>query len=377
MSYGVYLYHFPIFLLMTPQRIGLDGVVLLLARIAATLAVAAVSARVLEQPIRLRRASGRRTAVRSAVATVAVCGLVVVLPAGGAGVYYAPDEALVEAAAIRPVATIGESTSTAAPAIATLPAPPTSVASRAASAPIVVPATERRTVDDDRRPRPAGGILVVGDSTAEATGSGLVAWAVAHPDRAQVSLAVEAGCGFVRGGNVPSDDGVPFQQLCDELLGELPDTLTALQPDVVVLMVTSRDIVPRQWNDEEGLLDPRDPRYLTRLKADYEAITQLIVTTTGATIAWIRAPEIDGFWLGEPGPFTDPEVVQIREDVMRATIERHPDRSELVDLRGWMEDTGLAIDHDARPDGVHFTPEASLAVAEAWLGPQLLSTVGG
>ena len=37
-----------------------------------------------------------------------------------------------------------------------------------------------------------------------------------------------------------------------------------------------------------------------------------------------------------------------------------------------MEATGLADDHDARPDGLHFTLDASLAVSETWLGPQLL-----
>ena len=43
-------------------------------------------------------------------------------------------------------------------------------------------------------------ILVAGDSTAEATGNGLIAWAAANPDLAQVSLAVQEGCGFVPGG---------------------------------------------------------------------------------------------------------------------------------------------------------------------------------
>jgi thiamine monophosphate synthase len=37
-----------------------------------------------------------------------------------------------------------------------------------------------------------------------------------------------------------------------------------------------------------------------------------------------------------------------------------------------MEADGIAADHDARPDGIHLGPDAALAVAEQWLGPQLV-----
>ncbi|MGF7238354.1 MAG: acyltransferase family protein, partial [Frankia sp.] len=51
-SYGLYLYHWPLFLTMTAGRTHLTGHALLGARFAATFVVAAVSARFVEQPIR-------------------------------------------------------------------------------------------------------------------------------------------------------------------------------------------------------------------------------------------------------------------------------------------------------------------------------------
>jgi peptidoglycan/LPS O-acetylase OafA/YrhL len=51
-SYGLYLYHWPIFLWLDEARTGLDGWWLLLVRFAVTLAVALVSYRYVEQPIR-------------------------------------------------------------------------------------------------------------------------------------------------------------------------------------------------------------------------------------------------------------------------------------------------------------------------------------
>jgi peptidoglycan/LPS O-acetylase OafA/YrhL len=51
-SYGVYLYHWPIFVWLSPERTGLDGWSLFATRLAVTLAVAVASYVVVEQPIR-------------------------------------------------------------------------------------------------------------------------------------------------------------------------------------------------------------------------------------------------------------------------------------------------------------------------------------
>ncbi len=54
-SYGIYLYHFPLFLWIDHAHTGLLGVPLLAVRLAATVAMAAVSYVLIEQPIRQRR----------------------------------------------------------------------------------------------------------------------------------------------------------------------------------------------------------------------------------------------------------------------------------------------------------------------------------
>ena len=51
-SYGVYLYHWPIFLWLSPERTGLSIGPLFVLRVAVTLAVALVSFRFIEQPVR-------------------------------------------------------------------------------------------------------------------------------------------------------------------------------------------------------------------------------------------------------------------------------------------------------------------------------------
>jgi len=62
-SYGLYLWHWPIFVLLRPERIGLSGIGLSLLRYATTVAVSLVSYRFLEQPIRKHGAPFGRPAL--------------------------------------------------------------------------------------------------------------------------------------------------------------------------------------------------------------------------------------------------------------------------------------------------------------------------
>jgi peptidoglycan/LPS O-acetylase OafA/YrhL/lysophospholipase L1-like esterase len=66
-SYGLYLYHWPIFLMLDQERTGLSRVPLFGVRVAATGVAAVLSYHVLEQPIRRRRVLLVRRSVGSAV----------------------------------------------------------------------------------------------------------------------------------------------------------------------------------------------------------------------------------------------------------------------------------------------------------------------
>lgn len=71
-SYGIYLFHWPIFLLLDEARTGLSGVTLFGLRIAATAMVTIASYRLLEQPIRRGRVGERNGVMIPALGLVAV-----------------------------------------------------------------------------------------------------------------------------------------------------------------------------------------------------------------------------------------------------------------------------------------------------------------
>ena len=89
-------------------------------------------------------------------------------------------------------------------------------------------------------------IIVTGDSTAEATGVGLLAWAGSHPELASVGVRTSPGCGMMLEGVVPADGDDDFTTPCREVLErELPGDIAMLRPDVVAIQVTLRDLVDR------------------------------------------------------------------------------------------------------------------------------------
>ena len=116
LSYGIYLFHWPVFVLLDEPRTGLDGVALIALRLSVTLVCAVLSYYLLEHPIRLRRLlpSVRQLAVGlgSAVVVVGVLAVMVHVPVPGT-----PDDVPVVIAAPTnaPDSSTGQSSATSIP----------------------------------------------------------------------------------------------------------------------------------------------------------------------------------------------------------------------------------------------------------------------
>jgi peptidoglycan/LPS O-acetylase OafA/YrhL len=370
-SYGLYLYHWPIYSVLTEERMGMDGVALFGARLSLTLAIAAVSSYVLEQPVRRWDPVWTRPLMGGAIATAAVAALVVV---GVQPVASAPisDPEVVDEVTIAPVdgtlaplVTTGQPSTTPAPVAvppSTTPAP-VAVPPSTTPAPVAVPVVSRPVR-----------MVVVGDSTAQYTAAGLAAWAADHPDSAQVTDASVAGCGFLRAGTVPTDGAIDFQGQCDELLDDrLPALLSELQPDVVMLMVTMRDVEDREWTPDEGVISPFDQRFRDRLLIDYTAMADRLVAAGVRRIAWVLPPVPIAPFQGEQVKMLDPARYQVQFDVIGEVAAGAGDAVHVLDLRTWLEAMGGSKDGQIRPDGLHWSAEAGYWVAERYLAGSLVT----
>ncbi|MEQ1788497.1 MAG: acyltransferase family protein, partial [Acidimicrobiales bacterium] len=335
-SYGVYLYHWPIYAWLDETSTGLTGPALLALRLGVTLTLSAASFALVERPVRLRRSRPSRT-LAWAVPAVAVVAILAVALAPHVSVDYGPSTA-------------------AAAQVAPDPVPP-----RARLAPVVV---------QDATPSRPVRMTILGDSTSMALGAGMVEWARVHPELAQVSVRAAQGCGFVRSGVVPTDPAHGWPEDCDRIFATLSADLVRDRPDVVVLNVTARDIDPRSW-DGGPLLTLRDPEHRAHVAADYRALTDEILRLTPATVVWVRPLAADPYWNGDPEHFHNPEMHGWLDQVRAEVVAGYADRVELLDLRAWAERTGVADDREARPDGIHFAVDAAAEVTTTWLGPQL------
>ena len=95
-SYGLYLYHYPMFLMIDGQHTGLSGTPLLLVRLAATAAAAIASYHLVEMPIRNRRALPGRyvlAALPVGLVIVVVALVLTTVPPPPQVAYQAPKKA--------------------------------------------------------------------------------------------------------------------------------------------------------------------------------------------------------------------------------------------------------------------------------------------
>ncbi len=254
-SYGVYLLHWPIFLWLSPARIGWSLWPLFALRLAVTLLAAVVLFLAVERPA--RSLSAIRFPVRAVGLSVAGAALVV------SSSVLASDV---------PAPSALEQMASGVGSEATLPAAP-----------------------------PPIRVLVVGDELA-AAGSGLSS---AAPDPASttdgpvaavtVSAASFPSCGLTVGGWVVLPNGAVEldSARCGDVSGRIAARVAHERPDVVLLWAGLRDTSDRRYQSDQGWSAPGDPRVDGLQRADLAEMLD-VVGASGARVAVLTAPHRRG-----------------------------------------------------------------------------------
>nr|MBA3288510.1 hypothetical protein [Acidimicrobiia bacterium] len=209
-------------------------------------------------------------------------------------------------------------------------------------------------------------IVVAGDSTASALGGGMQVWAAYHPDVAQVEVRWAPGCGMLRRGFAPA--GV-IEPNCSNMHAALAADLLSIQPDVVVVMVTVGDVYERIFDEAVGPIGPDDPRFEAELRAGYEDELAELQAAGVGHVAWMIAPPPEVYWQGDMARMIEPPRFRVLRRVIEEFAAAHPDIVRVVDLTAWP----AAMEHGARPDGLHFSFEVAAALSETYVGPIVVS----
>jgi peptidoglycan/LPS O-acetylase OafA/YrhL len=372
-SYAAYVVHFPLYLWLDDAGFAV--------RLALTLVVAAGVNVLVERPVRFGGAlrAGRQAPLAAMSALGAVLLLAVAVPEAaarrdvGATVVAADRPTVVTMPVTSTTTTAPPSSTTAGPATEPVAAAVGGVATAAsvpagAAAPAPPPATVPARV-----PR----LLVVGDSTALATGEGMQRWA-AESGRAIVDVVGHYGCTFLQDGRLRVRDGwtQTVSPQCLSLLDVVEETAAATRPDAVVLFLGVIQL--SDWDlDDDGTWrtfgDPVfDARYVAAVGAALDRLAAL-----GVPILWADHPTPD--WdpettgplpgAGEP-VINDPARLPRMNVLTDAAVAGRPS-VRIVPYARHLAGPDGRIPTDVRPDGLHVAAAAVPGVMAAGFESEL------
>lgn len=325
-SYSLYLWHWPIFVLLSPERTNIDGWPLVVLRITVSVAAAWLSKVLVEDPIRFRAGwmRGRAGFATFVAAMVGVGAFWVLVPE--------PDTA---PAAFDP-STITVATTIAPPSPSSVPT--TTPDATADSTPTGTPAPTDET--STTAPLPSvSRVLLLGDSVLYDASPGVVA-------------ALESAGLTVQNNSFPGAGLLSDQMDVGPLYR---DSLAQFRPDLVVYQFSLWD---RGTPDEQF--------------AAYEAFAQQ-VNDAGAQLLFVTEPPIRTDLSGG--------IIAQLPDVAARVVAEDPARRGLLDSTAvWGTEFALDIDGDSvperKPDGVHICPSGSARFG-AWLAAELTTRYQG
>ena len=359
-SYGVYLFHWPLFVFLSQERTGLSRAPRFVLVVTLSLLLAELSARFFERPVRERQGvlgvAALRPALMAPVAVVAlIAGSIALSPAGRASTAFDAEAALAR------IRRINRSTAVAT----TTPPAPTTAPAAAAPAPAALPAAAPRP------PAPAPTIALFGDSTAISIRLVLDAWGRGGQLRDVEGLAAP-GLGMVRGGQRRFNGVTNLSAGYDSWPTTFARRIDREKPQVVVVSTGQWDLVDRKLAGDQQWRHIGDPVYDERLRQEYEMVTD-VLASRGAMVVWLTLARFrhgfdDQLSAAQREVHEDVRVDRLNQIISEVVTSRSG-TARLVDLAGWMsphiEDASL------RSDGTHYDLTASNTVASSFLGPTI------
>lgn len=356
-SYGVYLFHWPLFVLLTERRTGLAQLPRFVLAVAITLVLAELSARFVEGPLRRGLPEGplaarfrlgqRSIGALGPLAAVALVTLALVAPTSASERFDAESAAqsldeLAETIPTRP--TRGE---------------PDEPASTTVAEPVL-----------EQRPPT---IMSFGDSVALSITMPLIDWGKATGDWIYVGGSIELGCGIGRGGRERSNFTAARRPVCDAW----PLTWGAVTDveglDIALVHTGQWDIVDRQLAGDATWRAIGDPVYDEYLLGEFAAAQELL-SRRGALVMWVNLPRysrLDDDALSEAIRIShDPRRVDRLNALLAEHVARYPSSARLIDLASWMADK--TDDTSLRSDGTHFNEEGTERIVTEFFRAEIL-----
>ena len=295
-SYGLYLWHWPLNIWLTPSLVHTQGWRLDVVRILATFAVASASFVLLERPVRQCLIPARRSP--RLVFSFSFAGLVVLILLSTLGAKPVPEYLTTGSTAPRDLEvrepSVKRTTTTAATTTAPPTVPTTLFAAVNPSLPGSVPPTSPTSVATTTLPalpvRHPTRVLLLGDSVAasvqEALGDEMTGAGVAYANGSV------PGCGIILGAPTDPETRLPVPIQCESGIARFQaNNLRDVKPDLVVLLSV--------WEAEDRIIDGQyyeagTPGWTTQLLKLFEATLARSLDTGAKIVIVLPADPVAG-----------------------------------------------------------------------------------
>ena len=368
-SYGVYLWHWPVLVILDEARLGLRGSPHRIIVLVVTLIVATLSYRLLERPIRQGaigdRFGPRSTAIGPAF-TAAVAAALIIATVGPATLGAEDDEPTVKIGATiafedpRPTFALPDTTET------------------------TLPTTINQTTVPSRLPGPTR-VAVVGDSVMHTMIGGRLLsdlqfepWTVADTvfdtDRIEIRNVARPACSFLPGDVAfeqfdGSYESVSLLQFCGDWRSDLRSAIElSTDPADVVMVLLTNDLEDRRVDESILTLGSADH---TSLLIDFvDEVRAQTAAVDAALVLLVPAPRLK---IGTTDAMWD------REATVRTVFESYAsthagvsiiDAGRVLCPAGDCAEPLGNFDPTWRYDGLHFNRSGAIWMAN-WLTPQL------
>ncbi|MHB1444712.1 MAG: acyltransferase family protein [Acidimicrobiales bacterium] len=380
-SYGMYLWYWPMLLVVTGARTGLRGYPLLGLRLVVIIALASASYRWVETPIRRGGLPGWRALVAlPAAAGATAAGMLLAItaapvasavPISSSTSYLASSAQSASAGARAPGADPGSASAASGAPVGGVPNGTARPAMAPALPDVVAPGSAAHHGATAAGRRPVR-ILLVGDSMAGTLGVGLAQ--VAGEYGAQIVNEGQAGCSISMSGQIkvldfqldPSAPCVVNDP--GALLSDMAGWVRQYDPDVVVYLARSEVLnqqLQGQW------LHLGDPVFDAWVRSRFQAMVP-VLSSGGAKVVLMTTPYYDTGEEGNGEPWPEDSPARVVEDNSIITSVAGPVGATVLNLNGLTSPGGAFAPTMGGvalrcQDGAHFT-----AAGGRWLAAKLL-----
>ncbi len=212
-------------------------------------------------------------------------------------------------------------------------------------------------------------VMVVGDSIALTFEDGLRR--TIDPNVSVVGGA-ELGCALLTSPRMLGFDGtwIPTGSQCPDHDAYWSQLIESKDPDVVIMLMGAWDLYARDWGN--GKVAPGDREFDMRYRTALDT-SMKVLSAKGAQVVVLTTPCFAPAPGERAGPQHDPDrairLAQIQRDAVESFNEENPPaEAVLIDLNAITCDGGFTETRDGvawRPDGSHFSVDGS-RVAAAW-----------